>query len=86
VAAGADLPSTCELGSGSAICGQPYVVARMGETAFVLVLLQGSLLRTGRNHLWRLRDELAWGLPMELRALLARGRAGDLYSSRLQPT
>jgi hypothetical protein len=31
----------------------------------------------GRNHLWRLRDDVASSLPTDIRELLTRRRSGD---------
>lgn len=52
------------------------VVDEIDDAAFVVVLVQRALLKTGRNRLWRLRDALAADLPADVRDLLTRRRAG----------
>jgi hypothetical protein len=78
VPCGKDLPAGCTLGSSRANTGRVHLVAETAGALFMVVLLQNSVLKNGRNHLWRLRDELAAGLPSDLRALLTRGRTGQL--------
>lgn len=72
-----------------AVCGaQPRLlttanVARIAETtegAFFIAALPRPLLKVGRNHLWRIRDELAPRLPPVIRDVLTRRRAGTILT------
>jgi hypothetical protein len=78
VSGGPDWTGSCALGDGRAMTGRPYLVARVDGVEFAAVFLPGPLLETGRNRLWRLRDEHAAQLPRDLRELLTRGRSGEL--------
>lgn len=73
---GNDLIAACSLGPRDATTGQAHQVARVEGAAFVVILLPASVLTTGRNRLWRLRDDLASNLPSDLRGILTRGRTG----------
>jgi hypothetical protein len=70
--------TTCRLGAENLVTGRPCVVAAAGGSAFVVLLLPGALLKVGRNRLWRLRDDVAPGLPADLGELLTRRRSGEL--------
>lgn len=76
VSCGRDLETACALGPAHAATGRAHRVAEIDGVAFVVVLIQGALLKTGRNHLWRLRDRLASNLPADVRDLLTRRRSG----------
>ena len=78
VRCGTDLESACAIGSARAAAGQPHRVAQVDGTAFWVILLPGTAVKTRRNRLWRLRDELAENLPTDVRTLLTRGRNGSL--------
>jgi hypothetical protein len=75
---GPDLESACAIGPARAEAGRPHRVAEIDGSAFVVVLLPAAVVKTGRNRLWRLRDELAAPLPADLRALFTRGRSGEI--------
>ena len=81
VACGNDLIAACTFGSTHAVTGRPHLVAEIDGATFIVVLLQGSVLKGGRNRLWHLRDELASSLPTDLHQLLAHGRTGNLRST-----
>lgn len=81
VVCGDDLPAACTFGSSHAVTGRPHLVAEVDGTAFIVLMLQGSVLKVGRNRLWHLRDELASALPADLRQLLVRGRTGNFRSA-----
>ncbi len=66
----------CTLGLASAVAGRAHVVASMPGATFAVILLPAALLKTGRNRLWRLRDETAALLPAEVRAPFVSGRTG----------
>jgi hypothetical protein len=57
--------------------GRVVTLARADRAAFVAVVLPGSAVKMGRNHLWRLRDDVASSLPTDIRELLTRRRSGD---------
>ncbi len=76
VRCGSDLENACAIGPARASAGRPHRVAEIDGAAFGVVLLPGAVVKTGRNRLWRLRDELAATLPADLRELLTRGRSG----------
>jgi hypothetical protein len=78
VGCGPDPVAACALGDARTATGRAHMVAEIDRHAFVVVLIQGALLKTGRNRLWRLRDELAVDLPADVRELLTRGRSGSL--------
>ena len=78
VPCGPELQAACVIGSAVAETGRAHVVAGVGATSFIVLLIPGELLKTGRNHLWRLRDALAADLPAVVRKLLTRGRSGSL--------
>ena len=80
VACNDDLTAACTFGSNHAVTGRPHVVAEIDGAAVIVVILQGSVLKVGRNRLWHLREELVSRLPTHLRELLARGRTGNLRS------
>ena len=71
--------ANCRIGPENLVTGRPHVVAEVGEAAFVLLLLPGALLRTGRNRLWRVRDAVVSDLPSSLADLVTRRRAGELH-------
>lgn len=81
VTCGDDLSAACTFGSSHAVTGRPHLVAEIDGAAFIVVMLQGSVLKVGRNRLWHLRDELVSALPTDLRQLLARGRTGNFRSA-----
>lgn len=57
--------------------GRAHQIAEAAEAAFVVVVLPKSLLKVGRNRLWRFREEIAAALPTDLR-LFAGRRTGIL--------
>jgi hypothetical protein len=78
VRGGPDLENACAIGTARAAAGRPHRVAEIDGTVFAVILLPGAVVKTGRNRLWRLRDELAASLPEDVRTLLTRGRSGSL--------
>lgn len=82
VRCGPDLENACALGPAHAIAGRAQRVASIDDTAFVVILLPAAVVKTGRNRLWRLRDEFTRALPEDLRALLTRGRSGMIDFAR----
>ncbi len=69
-------PSAFVMGPSIAMTGSPHVVARVARVTFAVVLLPASVVRVGRNRLWRLREPFAGKLAPGLRELLTRGRSG----------
>ena len=78
VRCGPDLESACAIGPARAATARPHRVAEIDGSAFVVIVLAAAVVKTGRNRLWRLRDELAAPLPADLRALFTRGRSGEI--------
>jgi hypothetical protein len=76
VRAATDLASACLLGPGLLTTGRVTCLARADSTAFVVLLLPRAVLKVGRNHLWRMRDERTASLPADIRELLTRRRTG----------
>lgn len=77
VAAPAKLDEICPPGPRSFSAGRVIPLACTEGAAFVVLVLPGIAVKMGRNHLWRLRDELASSLPMDIRELLTRRRSGE---------
>jgi hypothetical protein len=63
VRCGPDLETACALGPARAATGRAHCVAEIDGVAFIVVLIPGALLKTGRNRLWRLRDPLGPTCP-----------------------
>ncbi|TMA35968.1 MAG: hypothetical protein E6J87_02110 [Deltaproteobacteria bacterium] len=76
VTCGPELEAACAIGPAHTATGRAHRVAEIDGVAFIAVLIPGALLKTGRNHLWRLRDAFAADLPDDVRALLTRQRTG----------
>jgi hypothetical protein len=57
------------------------LVAEVNGAAFVVIALQKSALKVGRNRLWRIREELTSSFPADLRQYFGRGRTGVLESN-----
>lgn len=53
-------------------------VASPGDVSFAVVVLPHHVVKTGRNHLWQLRSELAHRVPEPPRVILTRGRSGRI--------
>ena len=78
VAAGAHLEEVCTLGPRSMTAGRVACLAETNEAAILAVLFPRALLKVGRSHLWRIRDDSATRLPSTVRELLTRRRAGTI--------
>ena len=76
VSCGSDPVKSCAMGTKRTATGRVHLVAEIDGAAFVVILFQGELLKTGRNRIWRLRDEIAARLPADVRDLLTRRRTG----------
>jgi hypothetical protein len=72
----ANLEESCALGPSVLTTGRAASLARAGTAAVVVLVIQRRLLQVGRNHLWRVRDEIASSLPPTIRDLLTRRRTG----------
>jgi hypothetical protein len=69
-------PASCEVASAVARTGVPYVVAQLQEVVFAVLLLPASMIKVGRNRLWRLRENIALPLRPDLRRLVTSRRTG----------
>jgi hypothetical protein len=76
IAAASDLTTACALGPRRFTSGHVTCLAQASEAAFAFVVFPRSVVKVGRNHLWRVRDHLASSMPPYIRNLLTRGRAG----------
>jgi hypothetical protein len=77
VAAPTDLDEVCSSGPVRLSVGRVVTLACADGAAFVAVALPGVVVKMGRNHLWRIRDDVASVLPADIRDLLTRRRSGD---------
>ncbi|HZM90371.1 MAG TPA: hypothetical protein VFF31_27880 [Blastocatellia bacterium] len=77
VAAPVKLDDVCVPGAIPFSAGRVVTLARTDSAAFVAVVLPSIVLKMGRNHLWRFRDDVASSLPTDIRKLLTRRRSGD---------
>ena len=76
IAATSDLTTACSLGPKRFTSGHVTCLAQASEAAFAFVVFPRSVVKVGRNHLWRVRDDLASLMPPYIRKLLTRGRSG----------
>jgi len=83
VAAPASLDDVCARGTMTFNLGRVFTLARADSAAFVVVALPSTVLRMGRNHLWRLRDEIASSLAPDMSELLTRRRSGEFDTGRV---
>ncbi len=77
VAAPARLDDVCTRGPMTFSTGHVVTLAQTDSIAFVTIILPGSVLKMGRKHLWRLRDDVASLLATDIRELMTRRRSGD---------
>jgi hypothetical protein len=82
VAAPARLDEICAPGPMTFTTGHVFTLARTDSTSFVAIALPGIVLKMGRNHLWRLRDDVASLLTPDIRELFTRRRSGDFDIGR----
>lgn len=78
------LDEVCTPGPTSFSAGRVVTLACADSAAFVAIVLPGVVVKMGRNHLWRIRDEVASSLPMDIRELLTRRRSGDFDVTRMK--
>lgn len=72
------LEDVCAAGSQVLTAGRIARLAVSKDASVLAVVLPREALKMGRNHLWRLRDDLAARLTPTLRELLTRRRAGTV--------
>jgi hypothetical protein len=78
VRCGPDPVAACAIGASDAATGRAQALAEVDGTAIVVLWLPGEWVRTGRNRLWRLRNEWARDLPADVRELLTLRRSGTV--------
>jgi hypothetical protein len=78
VATPASLADVCARGPIPFRTGCVFVLAQTEGAAFAAVVLPDTALKMGRNHLWRLRDDVASSLGPDIRELLTRRRSGHI--------
>lgn len=71
----------CVVGPSRFETGRVVTVARIDPVTFAVLVLPGSILKMGRNHLWRVRDGVASHLPSRIREVLTRRRGGSLSTN-----
>jgi hypothetical protein len=76
VASGRPLEDVCTAEPRRLVTGRVARLAQTTEAEFFVVALPRAVLKVGRNHLWRVRDDSANEFPPDVRAILTRGRAG----------
>ena len=80
------LEDVCALRPQFLTTGRVTCMAETKEASFLAVVLPREVLKMGRNHLWRVRDDLATRLPSTVRELLTRRRSGTMtLSSSVEP-
>jgi hypothetical protein len=78
IASGADLAGSCTFAPRSCTTAKVVQLVQADAVAFVVLLIQGRFLKTGRKRLWHLREELTSALPPRVREVLTRGRTGSI--------
>ena len=78
VPCGPELVSACTLGSPATVTGRLHLVAAAEGAEFAVLLVPRSVVKVGRNRLWRLRDEVASALSADVRGRFWLGRTGAL--------
>jgi hypothetical protein len=73
----AKLDDVCVASPTTFTAGRVVTLACTDSAAFVAVVFPGIVVKMGRNHLWRLREDVASLLTPEIRELLTRRRSGD---------
>jgi hypothetical protein len=73
-----DVTVTCHLRTNRIETGRAHLFVEVPGAAFVVLLLPSTVLKVGRNRLWRVRDDLVSALPPELRRVLTKSRTGEL--------
>jgi len=86
VAEPARLDDVCARGPTTFTTGHVVTLAATDSAAFVAVVFPGTALKMGRNHLWRLRDDVASSLATDIRELLTRRRSGNFDISQTRST
>jgi hypothetical protein len=76
VATPARLDEVCGRGPMTLMAGRVVTLAQTNSAAFAAIVLPGIVLKMGRNHLWKLRDDFASSLAPDIRELLTRRRSG----------
>lgn len=73
-----DLSQACTLGAAEQFTGRVSCLAGADDVSFLALILPGSAVKVGRNHLWHLRGTLAPLLSLPVRELLTRRRTGSI--------
>lgn len=77
------LSETCALRPGGLRTGRVMAFAQVEAVTVAILILPRAVLKMGRNHLWRVRDEVASQLPPRIRDILTRHRGGTLTADDL---
>jgi hypothetical protein len=72
------LEDVCTLVPQLLATGRVTCLAETSGASFFAIVLPREVLKIGRNHLWRLREDLGTRLPATVRELLTRRRAGTI--------
>jgi hypothetical protein len=86
VAANPSLAETCAVRAEPFSTGRVVALAQTALVSFAAVLFPSSVLKMGRNHLWRVCDEVASLLPPDICTMLTRRRAGSFDTRKPWPT
>lgn len=78
VATPANLSDVCAHAPRTLQTGRVLVLAQTEDAAFAAVVFPKAALKMGRNHVWRLRDDMASVLDPGIREVLTRRRSGTI--------
>lgn len=84
VAAPARLENVCRSEMITFSTGRAVTLAEIDGVAFVAIVVPGTSLKMGRNHLWRFRQDVASSLVPDIRELLTRQRTGEFNIERIR--
>jgi hypothetical protein len=82
IVANAGISNACSVALDESTTGRTAILATADQAKCHFLALPRSLVKVGRNHLWRLRDDITGPLPPSVQELLVRRRAGSL---KLEP-
>jgi hypothetical protein len=78
IIANSGITDACSVALGGSTAGRTAILATTDQAQCHFLALPRSLIKVGRNHLWRLRQDIAEALPPLVQELLTRRRAGSL--------
>lgn len=85
IAAPGQADEVCIGGPVTSTTGRVVTLAHTDDVAFVAIVLPSTVVRVCRTRLWRLRDDVASPLAVDVRTLLTRRRSGSFDISHARP-